>query len=89
MIDINYLDTRFPEEDSLPARYLLANHNYVAHEFGRARNFSFFPLAFHPVYGNFSSTYAPIFLINYILAVMKNNISFRNGRIDLLSYKHF
>ena len=89
VIDINYLDTRFPEEDSPPARYLLANRNHVAHEFGGARNFSFFPLAFHPVYGNFSSTHAPTFLINHMLAVIKNNISFRNGGTDPLSYKHF
>ena len=88
-IDINCLDTRSPEKDSPPTRCLLANRNHVAHEFGGARDFSFFPLAFHPAYGNFSSTRPPAFLTNHVLAVMKNNISFRNGGTDPLSYEHF
>ena len=88
-IDINYLNTRFLKEDSPPARCLLADHNHVAHEFDRARNFSFFPLAFHLVYGNFLSTHAPTFLTNHVLAIIKDNISFRNGGTDPLSCEHF
>ena len=88
-IDINCLDTRSPEEDSPPARCLLADRNHVAREFGGARDFSFFPLAFHPAYGNFSSTRPPAFLTNHVLAVMKDNMSFRNGGTDPLSCGHF
>ena len=88
-IDINYLDTRFLEKDLPPTRCLLANRNYMAREFGRARDFSFFPLAFHPTYGNFSSTYVSAFLTNYVLAIMKNNMSFRNSGMDPLSCEYF
>ena len=88
-IDINYLNTRFLEKDLLSARCLLANCNHVAHEFGGVYDFSFFPLAFHLAYGNFSSTHAPIFLTNHMLAIMKNNISFRNSGTDPLSCEHF
>ena len=88
-IDINYLDTQFLEENSPPTRCLLTNHNHIAREFGRVHNFSFFPLAFHPAYSNFSSTYAPAFLTNHVLAIIKDNISFHNGGTDPLSCGHF
>ena len=89
VIDINCLDTRFLKEDSPPARCLLADCNYVAREFGGACDFSFFPLAFYLAYGNFSSTHVPTFLTNHVLAIMKDNISFRNGGTDPLSCRHF
>ena len=89
MIDINYLDTQFPKKNSLSTRYLLVDHNYIAYEFGKARDFFFFSLAFHLVYSNFLSIYAPTFLTNHVLAIIKNNISFRNGGIDPLSYRYF
>ena len=89
VIDINYLNTRFPKKDSPSACCLLANCNYVACEFGGACDFSFFPLAFYLAYGNFSSTHVPTFLTNHVLAIMKDNISFCNGGIDPLSYRHF
>ena len=89
VIDINYLDTRFPEENSPPARCLLANRNHVAREFGEVHDFSFFPLAFHPAYDNFSSTHAPTFLMNHVLAIIKDNMSFRNGGTNPLSCEYF
>ena len=88
-IDINCLDTRFLKKDLPPAYCLLADHNYVAREFGRVHNFSFFSLAFHLAYGNFSSTHMPTFLTNHMLAVMKNNMSFRNSGTNPLSYEYF
>ena len=88
-ININYLDTRFLEKDSPSTRCLLANRNYVAREFNRVRDFSFFSLVFYLVYGNFLSTYVPAFLTNYVLAIIKDNMSFRNNRIDPLSCEHF
>ena len=88
-IDINYLDTRFPKKNSPPTRCLLINRNHVAREFGGARDFFFFSLVFHLAYGNFSSTHAPAFLTNHVLAVIKNNISFRNSGTNPLSCEYF
>ena len=57
----------------------------MAREYRGARDFTFYPLAFHPAYGNFSSTRPPAFLNNNILTVMRDNMSFLNGGADVLS----
>jgi hypothetical protein len=68
---------------------LLADRNLVAHEYGRPRDFTFYPLAFHPAYGNFSSAKPPSFLANGVLAILQDNMSFQNDGGDVLSCGYF
>lgn len=88
-VDLNSVDGCTSISDERPARCLLADRNLVAREFRGARDFCFFPLAFHPAYGNFSSARPPSFLNDHVLAVMRDNMSYRNGGRDPLSYGHF
>jgi len=88
-VDLNCVDRGATAEDEAPARCLLANRNLVAREYRGARDFSFYPLAFHPAYGNFSSARPPAFLSNSILTVMKDNMSYLNGGADPLGYGFF
>lgn len=89
-VDLNCLDhAAGSADDDAPARCLLANRNLVAREYRGARDFSFYPLAFHPAYGNFSSARPPAFLENSILTVMKDNMSYLNGGTDPLVYGYF
>lgn len=88
-VDLNCLDSAAISADDAPARCLLANRNLVAREYRGARDFQFYPLAFHPAYGNFSSARPPAFLDNGILAVMKDNMSYLNGGTDPLGYGYF
>lgn len=88
-VDLNSLEGALSTEDDRPARCLLADRNLVAREFRGARDFCFYPLAFHPAYGNFSSSRPPSFLDNHVLTVMRDNLSYRNGGTDPLSYGHF
>ncbi len=88
-VDLNCLDSAANSDDDAPARCLLANRNLVAREYRGARDFQFYPLAFHPAYGNFSSAHPPAFLDNGILAVMKDNMSYLNGGTDPLVYGYF
>lgn len=88
-VDINCVDTLPDGEAGRPARCLLADRNQVAREFRGARDFTFYPLAFHPAYGNFSSPRPPGFLMDHVLTVMKDNVSYRNAGADPLSYGYF
>lgn len=88
-VDLNCLDSAATSDNDAPARCLLANRNLVAREYRGARDFSFYPLAFHPAYGNFSSARPPTFLDHGLLAVMKDNMSYLNGGTDPLGYGYF
>ncbi|OAG33780.1 hypothetical protein AYO21_12132 [Fonsecaea monophora] len=52
-VDVHYLDGSYAPD--------------VAREYYGARDYSFYPLAFYPAYGNFSSTRLPAFLVNNVL----------------------
>jgi hypothetical protein len=75
-VDLNCLDGHSPDLENKLARCLLANRNLVLREYQGLRDFTFYPLAFHPAYGNFSSSQPPAFLIDNLLAVMQKNISY-------------
>jgi hypothetical protein len=61
-VDINCLDSRSPDPSNKLARCLLADRNMVLREFHGLRDFTFYPIAFHPAYGNFSSLQPPALL---------------------------
>ena len=64
----------------------------VQREYGSSRSTSgmtFYPLAFHPAYGNFTSPGPPRFLQDHVFAVMKDNMSFQNDGADVLSCDYF
>lgn len=89
-IDINCADARLETgTGQAAARCLLADRNHVAQEFRGARDFTFYPLGFHPAYGNFSSPRPPAFLADRVLTVMKDNMSYRNAGADPLSFGYF
>jgi hypothetical protein len=46
---------------------------------------TFYPLAFHPACGNFTSPGLPRFLQDHVFAVMKDNMSFQNDGAEVLS----
>ena len=68
---------------------LLADRNCLAKEYATYRDYTFYPLGFHPAYGNFSSPEPPAFLKNNLLAIMKDNMSFQNEGADVLSFGFF
>jgi hypothetical protein len=68
---------------------LLADRRALVQHFGGLKGFTFYPLAFHPRYGNFSSPRPPPFLDDVCL-VMRDNMSYRNsGADDVLSFGQF
>ncbi|RTE73082.1 hypothetical protein BHE90_012476 [Fusarium euwallaceae] len=68
---------------------LLADRRKLVEHYGGLRGFTFYPLAFHPRYGNFSSPRPPRFLDDVCL-VMRDNMSYRNnGAEDVLSFGYF
>ncbi|KAF6791707.1 hypothetical protein CMUS01_16213 [Colletotrichum musicola] len=67
---------------------LLADRTLLADQYQSDKSFSFFPMAFHPRYGNFSSPKPPRFL-NNLLAIMRHNMSRRNEGADVLSFGFF
>jgi hypothetical protein len=71
-----------------PAVCLLADRNRVAGEF-YGSNYNFYPLGFHPVYGNFTSDHPPAFLDRNLFAIMKENMSYQNQGADVLSFGFF
>ncbi|KAL3290671.1 hypothetical protein RB213_009689 [Colletotrichum asianum] len=79
---------RTTEADRSETRYLLANRNMLAREFASTHDYTFYPQAFHPVYGNMSSNCPPIFL-NSLFAAMKGNISDQNEGANILSFSYF
>ncbi|KAK1994150.1 hypothetical protein LX36DRAFT_219510 [Colletotrichum falcatum] len=76
------------EADDTETRCLLADRNMLAREFPSARDYTFYPQAFHPVYGNVSSNRPPRFL-DSLFAAMRGNISDRNEGADVLSFGYF
>jgi hypothetical protein len=68
---------------------LLADRNLVLREYRSPQEFTFYPLAFHPAYGNFSSPQPPAFLVDNVLAVMLENIRFQNNGADAFRYGYF
>ncbi|KAL1793797.1 hypothetical protein ACET3X_004695 [Alternaria dauci] len=72
-----------------PARCLLANRNNVVRQYQHPRDFTFYPLAFHPSYGNFSSAQPPAFLRDNVLAVMEDNMSYQNNGASVLTSGYF
>jgi hypothetical protein len=87
--NINCLDASSPDPDDKLARCLLADRNIVLREYRSPQEFTFYPLAFHPVYGNFSSPQPPAFLVDNVLAVMRENIRFQNNGADVFRYGYF
>ncbi|OBS15198.1 hypothetical protein FPOA_13940 [Fusarium poae] len=67
---------------------LLADRNRVAGEF-YGSNYTFYPLGFHPAYGNFTSDRPPAFLDSDLFNVMKENMSHQNQGADVLSFGFF
>lgn len=68
---------------------LLADRRALVRHFGGSKGFTFYPLAFHSRYGNFSSPRPPPFLDDVCL-VMRDNMSYRNnGADDVLSFGYF
>lgn len=88
-IDINCLDGRSPDPGNKPARCLLADRNMVIREYQGLRDFTFYPLAFHPAHGNFSSPRPPAFLMDNLLAVMQENMSYQHNGASVLKYGYF
>ena len=88
-VDINCLDNCSPDPYEKLARCLLADRNVVLREFQTVRDFTFYPLAFHPAYGNFSSPQPPAFLTDNLLAVMQENMSHQHNGASVLSYGYF
>jgi hypothetical protein len=71
-----------------PAVCLLPDRNRVAGEF-YGSNYTFYPLGFHPAYGNFTSDRPPAFLDSDLFTVMKENMSHQNQGADVLSFGFF
>ncbi|KAK2684837.1 hypothetical protein QWA68_016168 [Fusarium oxysporum] len=68
---------------------LLADRCALVRHFGGLKGFNFYPLAFHPRYGIFSSPCPPPFLDDVCL-VIRDNMSYRNtGADDVLSFGYF
>jgi hypothetical protein len=88
-VDLNCLDGHSPDPENKLARCLLANRNLVLREYQGLRDFTFYPLAFHPAYGNFSSSQPPAFLMDNLLAVMQENMSYQHNGAGVLSYGYF
>ncbi len=87
--NINCLDASSPDPNNKLARCLLADRNLVLREYHSPQEFTFYPLAFHPAYGNFSSPQPPAFLVDNVLAVMRENVRFQNNGADALRYGYF
>jgi hypothetical protein len=67
---------------------LLADRNQVTKEF-YGSNYTFYPLGFHPAYGNFTSDSPPAFLDHNLFTIMKSNMSHQNQGADVLSFGFF
>lgn len=76
-----------PSVDPQPV-CLLANRTSLHRQYDKPSNFTFYPLALHPGYGNFSSPKPPLFLKS-LLAVMKENMSIQNDGSNPLHFGYF
>ncbi|EGU76685.1 hypothetical protein FOXB_12805 [Fusarium oxysporum f. sp. conglutinans Fo5176] len=76
-VDVNCTAAnKYPDAEGRPGPpvCLLADRNRVAGEF-HGSNYTFYPLGFHPAYGNFTSDRPPAFLDSDLFTVMKENMS--------------
>ncbi|GKU11479.1 unnamed protein product [Fusarium langsethiae] len=90
-VDVNCTAAnKYPDAEGKPGPpvCLLADRNRVAGEF-YGSNYTFYPLGFHPAYGNFTSDRPPAFLDSDLFAVMKENMSHQNQGADVLSFGFF
>ncbi|KAL7758392.1 hypothetical protein ACKLNR_012919 [Fusarium oxysporum f. sp. zingiberi] len=90
-VDVNYTAAnKDPDIEGRPGPpvCLLADCNRVAGEF-YGSNYTFYPLGFHPAYGNFTSDRPPAFLDSDLFTVIKENISHQNQGADVLSFGFF
>ena len=91
-VDLHCLDVSSSNSDQATALCLLADRNLVRREYMSARGASgltFYPMAFHPAYGNFTSAGPPLFLRDHVLSVMRDNMSYQNDGADVLSCEYF
>jgi len=89
-VDINCQDAGGGHD--APTWCLLADRNAVQQEYKSSSGpsgMTFYPLAFHPAYGNFTSPGPPRFLQDHVLAVMKDNMSYQNAGAPVLSCDYF
>jgi hypothetical protein len=78
------------DDDLWPRRCLLTDRKKVAGEYNDGANsFTFYPMGFHPRYGNFSSPEPPNFLKNNVTAILEDNLSFQNYGAAVLSSAYF
>lgn len=82
-MDIHSLNAASLDLDHKRAYCMLANSNVVVREYGGPRELTFYPLAFHPADGNFSSPRPPVFL-DHVLVIMRDNMSFQYDSADVL-----
>ncbi|KFZ19813.1 hypothetical protein V502_03459, partial [Pseudogymnoascus sp. VKM F-4520 (FW-2644)] len=91
-VDLHCLDSRSPDPERQSAYCMLADRNRVRDEYAKSSGVSgltFYPMALHPAYGNFTSAGPPRFLRDHVLSVMKDNMSFQNDGADVLSCEYF
>src|SRR5277367_5127411 len=88
-VDLNCLHPNSVDPEQSTALCLLADRNMVRLEYESSSAMTFYPMAFHPAYGNFTSDGPPRFLRDHVLSVMEDNMSFQNDGADVLSCKHF
>jgi hypothetical protein len=87
-VNINCLDSKSPDPDNQLSYCMLADRNIIAREYQNTRDMTFYPMAFHPAYGNFSSPKPPRFL-SHILDTASENMRYENDGADVLSYGYF
>lgn len=88
-VDIHSLDGGSPDPAAKLYRTLLADRHNVFRQYKSHRDFTFYPLAFHPAYGNFSSPRPPAFLKDRILTTVQDNMRFQNDGAHVLSCGYF
>lgn len=90
-VDLYCLDGEAANMDAMDraARCMLADRNAVMQEFSRQRDWTFYPVGFSPIYGNFAASQPPEFLKQNVLTVMRNNLSVRNEGVDALACGYF
>ena len=88
-VNLNCVDGADPELKS--AWCLLGDRNAVQREYGAsgASGSIFYPVACHQGCSNFTSPKPPRFLQDYVLAVMKDNMSYQNDGASILSCEYF
>jgi hypothetical protein len=70
-----------------PAAFL-ADRNQWAHQYASPQKYTFFPMAFHPRFGNVSSPEPPRFL-EALFTVLRDNAMFQNEGADVVSFGFF